>query len=268
MFRGALKKILFRRLPRSAYARLQAEYHFLRLRRALASPGRAERTFGKDVLAFAARIGPGNLVLDIGAYLGGTAALFARAAGPSGRVIAFEPFHAAGLRETVRRLGLADRIEAVEAALGAEPGTVQPSVPLHAGIPLYSQANILGARTAAGDAGEVLEGKPVPLLRLDDFLAEAGISPASVAAVKIDVEGSEMGLFAGGERFFAAFRGPVLCELWFDRMPPPGWARLRSLGYACSYLGRDGNSRPAGTAAEMEAVSRGETYGNFLFEKN
>ena len=52
-----------------------------------------------------ARLAPGDLVLDLGAYCGGTTLAFARAVGPGGHVVAFEPdpANAAALRENVAR---------------------------------------------------------------------------------------------------------------------------------------------------------------------
>ena len=54
-----------------------------------------------------ARLAPGELVLDLGAYCGGTALAFARAVAPGGHVVAFEPdpANAAALRENVARYG-------------------------------------------------------------------------------------------------------------------------------------------------------------------
>jgi FkbM family methyltransferase len=267
MAKRGFKKGLFRLLGPRLYARLQAEFFFRRARRALGNPRYAETFFGRDLTAFAARLRPGDTVLDIGAYLGGTAALFAQAVGHTGRVISFEPYHHGYLRRLIDRLGLAGIIRPVVAALAAEKGSIAPAVPLHEGVPLYSQAGIIAFSGAAAAAPDILQGESVPMLRLDDFLAEEGLPASAVAAVKIDVEGSEPGVFQGGEKFFRGFEGFILCELWLDVMPPPGWLRLKSLGYHCRYLGRDGRWLEADTEAELRAATEGETYGNFWFER-
>src|SRR4051812_41582424 len=93
-----LKKSLFRVSGPRLYRLLHAGWFFLRLLRALGSRSNAERFFGNDVMAFSSRLRPGFLVLDIGAFLGGSTALFARAVGLAGRVIAFEPVHFRFLR--------------------------------------------------------------------------------------------------------------------------------------------------------------------------
>jgi FkbM family methyltransferase len=258
------KRRLFRLLGPRRYARIQAEYYFLRLLIALKSPRYADGFFGRDLTAFAGRLRPGDTVLDIGAYLGGTAALFAKALGPKGRIQAFEPYHYGYLLTLIQRLGLSDIIRPVKAALGAEAGSIAPSVPVHQGVPMYSQAGILAV---TGGPSATLAGAAVPLLRLDDFLAANNLNAASIAAVKIDVEGSELGVFAGGENFFRDFKGFILCELWFDALPPKGWLHLRSLGYACRYLDRQGNWHEANTEGEIRAIAEGETYGNFWLQK-
>jgi hypothetical protein len=89
-----------------------------------------------------------------------------------------------------------------------------------------------------------------------------------VSAVKIDVEGSEMALFAGGEDFFRRFRGPLLCEFWLDTMPPPGWAWLRERGYSCRYLDRRGDWRPVDTPEALAEACGGETYVNLFLERD
>lgn len=289
-----LKGRLFRIAGPNAYRALHALYFFLRMVLAVLSlrsgsvvsaarppagpppsPGTlADRFFGRDLMAFAARLKPGDRVLDIGAFLGGSTVLFGRAVRVTGKVIAFEPVHHRLLRLILRPFRL--RQVAVEPlALAAENGTTELVIPIHNGVPLYSQSGFsesyaaLGSGSAAGSAGSeyVFQKLPTALMRLDDYLARAGIEPESLAAVKIDVEGSEMGVFAGGEDFFRRFRGFLMCEFWFDAMPPKGWSWLRERGYSCRYLNRQGLWVAADTAEELTAICRGETYGNFFWER-
>jgi FkbM family methyltransferase len=62
---------------------------------------------------------PGDVVIDVGANIGYYTTLAAKAVGPSGRVIAIEPFPEtfAALRDNVRRNGLTN-VELVNAAVG------------------------------------------------------------------------------------------------------------------------------------------------------
>jgi FkbM family methyltransferase len=128
----------------------------------------------------------GGHVLDVGANIGYTASVFARALAPGFKVFAFEPerqnFERLG--RTMRRLGLADRVEAVHAAVGAAEGTVGLwlDVRHHAGHRITTDAFRASRGVAASDT--------VPLLSLDGFQLERRIAGA-VRFVKIDVEGYE-----------------------------------------------------------------------------
>jgi FkbM family methyltransferase len=262
-----LKRGLFRLLGDRGYRLLHGAWFLARLLAALALPPLRPGFFGRDMLALAARLKPGDTVLDVGAYLGGTAVLFALRVGPAGRIIAFEPVHHAFLSLLVRALRLP--VQVVPAALGAEGGRAELVVPVHEGVPVYSQAGF--AESYDTDALERRGAYRFRRLaarkdRLDDFLAREGLAPRSVAAVKIDVEGAERDVLEGGERFFRDFAGPLVCEFWFDAMPPEGWTWLRERGWSCRKLG------PAGwaggdTRGDLEALARGETYGNFWWEK-
>lgn len=262
----ALKRRLYRISGPTCYRMLHAGWFHLRLLRALRSPAYAREFFGNDVLAFAQNLRPGSLVLDIGAFLGGSTALFARAVGPSGRVIAFEPVHHGSLHCALKALGL-KQARAESLALSESNGAAELVIPIREGVPLYSQAGFAESYPAASQPGSgyAFRRLPTTRMRLDDYLAREAIRPDDVSAVKIDVEGSELDLFAGGEEFFRRFRGPLLCELWFTQMPPPGWLWLRERGYACRYLDRTGKWSAADTPETLAELCRGETYGNFFW---
>jgi FkbM family methyltransferase len=268
---SGVKSLLFRLSGPGLYRLLHAGWFYLRLLRAMRSRRYARKFFGADVLAFAGLLKPGGVVLDIGAFLGGSTVLFARAVGRKGRVIAFEPVHHRSLTWMLRALRIKQsRVEPI--ALARENGDTELVIPIHRGVPLYSQAGFAESYPAAlqPGSGYAFQRLPTRLMRLDDFLTGGSMlaeTAETVSAVKIDVEGSEMGLFAGGEEFFRRFGGPILCEFWFTVMPPPGWAWLRERGYSCRYLDRKGKWVAVDTAEALEAACRGETYGNFLLQR-
>lgn len=266
--RDGAKRLLFGLAGPGLYARLHAWRFRHRLDRALASPASAEGFFGSDLLAFADLLSPGQTILDIGAFLGGSTALFSRAVGPAGRVIAFEPVHHRALAALARARHWHARVEAL--ALSESTGPAELVIPVRHGVPLYSQAGFADSYTAAAapGSGYAFQRMPTRRIRLDAWLEHASLTTESIGAVKIDVEGSELGVFRGGENFFRTFSGPLLCEFWFDTLPPPGWAWLRDRGYHCRYLARDKAWRTADTAEEWIEAARGETYGNFLLQRD
>lgn len=135
----------------------------------------------------------GGHVLDVGANVGYTASVFASRVEPPFRVYSFEPepANAARLRRVIARLGLEDRVEPVEAAVGDRCG----EIPL-----VLNEGHPGDHRVAAGEpAGPSVT---VPLLSLDSFAAARGLDP--VVFVKIDVQGFEMAVSRGMERLLAA----------------------------------------------------------------
>jgi FkbM family methyltransferase len=137
-------------------------------------------------------IRPGDVIVDVGASIGLYSVAMAQRAGPTGRVIAYEPDLHNGilLGEHVRLNALADRVRMVPAAVGAMNG------PLHfqGGGGPYSHITL-----TAG-----IGSFAVPCVTLDDELAGR-----SVDVLKIDVEGFEEEVLKGARRLLAdRARGP------------------------------------------------------------
>lgn len=137
---------------------------------------------------------PGDIALDIGAHVGYFTLLFRLAVGETGRVFAFEP-----LAETYRRLlhnvminGFAN-VQPLPLAVAKQPGTAF----FHINRENEGASSLLG-----GDGGEQV---PVQVTSLDTLFREnLGIRPR---LMKIDVEGAEMDVLLGAEK-------------WFDRQGP------------------------------------------------
>jgi len=140
----------------------------------------------EEYAAFRAAIRPGDVVLDIGANLGAYTVLFGQWVGPAGRVFAFEPAPetASGLRRQVQLNGLSDRVEVIQSAMTAQPGSVR----FHAeGV---QGGNALASDRDAGATGVIT----VNATSIDAFCADRGIRPG---VIKIDVEGAELDVLRG-----------------------------------------------------------------------
>lgn len=112
----------------------------------------------------------GDVVLDCGAFSGGSSLYFARKAGPSGRVYGFEP-DAANLLLFKEKTRAEANIVPVRAAAWREDGEGA-----------FIAHGMQGAINAAGSTR-------VPLLRLDSFAAQENLP--KVDFIKMDIEGAE-----------------------------------------------------------------------------
>jgi FkbM family methyltransferase len=118
------------------------------------------------------------------------------------KIYAFEPVPTTfgNLAQSVRRLGLADRVEPVAAAVLDGPGAVQMS--WSDKNSLLAQVTPHGLNARAGDRLTRAEG-----ITLDGFCASAGVCPS---LVKIDVEGSEAAVLRGAARLLARSDRPAI----------------------------------------------------------
>jgi len=134
----------------------------------------------------------GGHILDVGANVGYTAAVFARALSPGFKVFAFEPERRnyERLVRALRRLGFAERFEAIHAAVGATDGTIGlwRDARHHAGHRISTDAFRSGRGVATTDT--------VRQLTIDAFTRERGIASA-VRFIKVDVEGYEPAVCEG-----------------------------------------------------------------------
>ncbi|MGC4118194.1 MAG: FkbM family methyltransferase [Myxococcales bacterium] len=138
----------------------------------------------KKVKAIESYLRPGMVVYDLGANAGYYTLLFARRAGPTGRVVAFEPF-AENLRnmlDHIRWNRLAN-CQVVQAAVASQRG-------LATFIP--GGANSMGA--IARQEGVIR----VPTVALDELIDGEGFPVPEL--VKMDIEGAEGDALEGARR--------------------------------------------------------------------
>jgi FkbM family methyltransferase len=164
----------------------------------------------------------GGDVLDIGANIGYTAQLFARAVKAPYRVHAFEPEsrNFRWLTNTIERLG--DRVVAHQAAVGAHEGEIE----------LWNNAaNHSDHRIATTHLRDAVTGpiQRVPITTIDAHVARTA---TPVSFIKIDVQGFEPAVLDGMRETVA--RHPRL-HVALELMP----AALEELGFAVDAFVRD-----------------------------
>jgi FkbM family methyltransferase len=140
---------------------------------------------------------PGTVVIDVGANMGYFTRRFATWVWEGGRVIAVEPEaeNFARLQHTVSLAGLADVVEAVQAAVAERTGV--GLLEINPGHP--------------GDHRLGTAGIPVAMTTIDDLLAARGWPEVSL--IKVDVQGAEACVVAGARRTLERFRPALFVEV-------------------------------------------------------
>ena len=160
-----------------------AHLHYVR---ELREQGR-ERTF---VRLLAEAVPTGGTVLEGGAHLGFVTVHAARAVGPTGRVLVFEPNRdvLGVLRENLVANGVEERVEVFPNALSDSTGSAR----------FFVRADESSLYEPTGDADPI----DIDVVRADQVIQGA------VDVVKLDVEGAELAALCGMDGFFTGPRPP------------------------------------------------------------
>jgi FkbM family methyltransferase len=156
-----------------------------------------EEWFEKEIRFLRCFLKPGMNAIDIGANLGVYSLPMARLVGPGGRVFSYEPgTEARTFLEQSRALNDLGNLEIIGMALSdsAREGNL--------GFAVSSELRALG------EAGA---GETVRITSLD--LEEAARGWSAIDFIKIDAEGEEERIIAGGRGFFAAHSPLVMFEI-------------------------------------------------------
>ncbi|MDO8705766.1 MAG: FkbM family methyltransferase [Sulfuricaulis sp.] len=142
----------------------------------------------------------GDCCWDIGANIGFYTCLFATLVGDQGRVIAFEPVSAtSGFLGNNIGLNGFRHVTLKKLALGDAPGRQQ----IFLDLPDKAEGTV-SLKTAAGAHSETIDVETI-----DNLAASLPVPDF----IKIDVEGYQMKVFAGGEKFFSRHSPMIMAEL-------------------------------------------------------
>jgi FkbM family methyltransferase len=172
-----------------------------------------------DIASMAALVAPGDLVLDVGGFIGTVAVPLARAVGPTGRVVSFEamPDHVRMLRHNLAANGVADRAEVVHTLISPHRGRVSAHrLEVSAATTWYEVDTSAPAAEAPDTAGASVDGADVAVgtTTVDAWLAgRPELAELPVSLLKVDVEGMELDVLRGAEQLLARHHPALQLEV-------------------------------------------------------
>jgi FkbM family methyltransferase len=153
--------------------------------------------YERDVVALIERLTrPGFTVLDIGANIGAHAVRFSKLVGPTGHVYAFEPMEYA-YTKLVRNLSLNNASNTKTLRLALSDAAVA-----------QQQVHFRSSWTTSGRRQD--PESSVEMRRLDDWARAEGVD--HVDLIKLDVDGFEYRVLAGGRELIARTTPVILIE--------------------------------------------------------
>lgn len=145
-----------------------------------------------ETMLFEGEIESGDVVIDVGANVGYYTLIAAKRVGPSGKVYAFEPDpDAFALLQANIELNELTNVVAINKALAAEPGQLE----------LFRSSTNRGDHRLY-DPGDGRTAVSVEVTTLDAALADV----RGIDLIKIDTQGAECSILAGGDALLARER--------------------------------------------------------------
>jgi FkbM family methyltransferase len=216
-------------LMAAAYVEVQSRFGFKpdvtrRLNTLLRRPVEADFLALKNF-----RPAPGTVMVDIGANRGETIAAV-RLFHPDVRIVAFEPNPILGERLAVRyKTDIAFQLN--RCGLGVKDGGFDLYVPYYKGVPFDGLASFHREEAATWLNAERIYGFDPKHQTVEKFACQVRRLDAfnlKPAFVKIDVQGFEPDVIAGGLETFRTFRPVILME---NNQPDADSVGLKALGY-------------------------------------
>lgn len=144
-----------------------------------------------------------EFVVDIGANIGVHTVWLSRKVGASGVVLAVEPEHTNfTILKLNKRINNLNNVIPIMLALGADSGESQLLVPRPS---VMGQVTTISSRILSKPSLVTVDRET-----LDNVISAFGIS--QVSAIKIDVEGAELGVIQGAEQTITRFRPRLVIE--------------------------------------------------------
>jgi len=225
--------------------KLHYQHRFLRYR---------NRTEPDTVIFIEEEFAPGGVALDIGANKGIVTYFLGKQAGPTGRVIAFEPQPELGRQ--ISRVAKSFGLENVEIhSIGLSDADGEATL---------FRGNVGSTANLVAGAEWQKEEVRVPIKSLDSFFETNGIDQLDF--VKCDVDGYEVPVLKGAEKVFKKYHPKVLIEIQ-DTDVPEVAAILKGYGYDGGVFWFKGRRHPVSETDQVPYRHAKARWRNFLFCK-
>jgi FkbM family methyltransferase len=194
--------------------------------------GQFEPLVASEILGNSGRI---NIAYDIGAHVGYMTLVLAERINDGGIVFAFEPvpMNQGFLEKMVNLNGLNGKVRIVPTALGDTAGREKMVI---RESPFMNQLESVAAENVKGGPTIV-----APVSTLDLFVFAESNPPPDL--IKIDVEGAEAKVIAGGMKTLGDFSPVLLLEIHGPENAARSYTLLRNLDYEWWFLRREGAER-------------------------
>jgi FkbM family methyltransferase len=194
--------------------------------------------------AIACFVRPGFVCADIGAHIGFMSLLLARTAGPTGRVIAFEPnaANAALLQQNVVLNDFTDVVVVEHAAV---------SDGSHTSVAFCCGPTSFQGTTIATPASNTNSAQTVRAVSVDAYLGAQG----HLDFAKIDVEGAETEVIRGMTGVLRRARPTLLIEIHGER-GTPALGILESAGYGIFELSGEKRVAPPPSEEIIHVIAK------------
>ena len=182
---------------------------------------------------FSSRIEPGDIVYDIGAFIGIYTLVAAKKCRPQGKVVAFEPHPQAMrmLKESLVWNNVQDRVLAREIAVGSK-----------AGKEIFYMADLSSQASSLFDVSAGSKSSLIPVTTLD---LESDALKLRPTYLKIHAEGGELEVLKGAERVITEYSPKIFVSVHEQYADKTGASRevitawLGNKGYTCEFAGED-----------------------------
>lgn len=200
----------------------------------------------------------GDVIFDVGAYIGTSSLIFSKLLGKKGRVIAFEPNKFNRERMTKNfglNKSLAQKVQIEPFALADQKGKVNMIMSENIDDGYSSTSRLEGAhpKISRENLPEGFFDEEIDVISLDEFVKNKGLIPSFI---KVDIEGGEYKFLLGAKETITQHAPTLYIELHSEYCAVSVVKLLYSHGYVVSILYEEPDNRVMIKAIKKDKVKK------------